>query len=188
MIRCHKCGYSNQLTMKICVKCRASLVKEEPVLESELGESYGLPNKKTIAIMDQDAKPWDQPKPVQVHGGFREISKPVQDSRPGVQTVRRVVPDHRSCYLVALSIDEEKELRKIDLQGESIILDRAKLDPANSSISRSGHASLYQKDGQWYLENTTALKTTFIQVNQPVKLSDGDVVLLGDSLFRFKQD
>lgn len=175
MIRCHKCGYSNQLAAKICVKCRSSFLKEEAVAPAAADLSHL--NKKTIVIAANDEAPWDQASVV-----------PVQRSRPngGVHTVRRIVPDHRSCYLVALSADEEKELRKIDLQGDTISLDRAALDPGNTSISRNGHASIYQKDGSWYLENMTALKTTFIQVNQPIKLADGDVVLLGDSLFKFK--
>jgi hypothetical protein len=177
MIRCHKCGYSNQLNAKNCVKCRHSLVKEEVVVPAAADPSHL--NKKTIVVANADDVPWDQPSPVVV---------PVQRNRPngGVQTVRRVVPDHRSCYLVALSVDEEKELRKIDLKGDTISLDREVLDPGNTSISRNGHASIYQKEGSWYLENMTALKTTFIQVNQPLKLTDGDIVLLGDSLFKFK--
>ena len=103
-------------------------------------------------------------------------------------TVRRFVPERQKSFqLIALSPDDEKELRNIDLQGNEVVLDRAMLDPSNTSISRNGHANIYLKDGNWYIENTTALKTTFVQVNQPVKLSDGDVILLGDSLFKFKK-
>lgn len=214
MIRCGKCGYSNQDNLKVCVKCRTKLEIEEVVL----GENYGLPSKKTIVIPNQEEKPWDQPNAVQVYRNVKEIDKPVQEQsnfkevdKPvpgqkgfreignpvkeqmnlrngGVHTVRRVLPGKRSCYLVALSLDEERELREIQIAGETISLDRAKLDPENTSISRSGHAKLFLKDGSWYLENTTALKTTFVQVNEPVKISDGDVILLGDSLFRFKQE
>ncbi|EMR01976.1 FHA domain-containing protein [Cesiribacter andamanensis] len=100
--------------------------------------------------------------------------------------MRRIVPDPNTSCLVAISLDEEKDLKKIDLRTEKVILDRNLLDPANNSISRSGHASLYQKDGSWYLENRSALKTTFIRVNKPVKLADGDVILMGDSLYQFR--
>lgn len=174
MIRCHKCGYSNQLNAKICIKCRTSLLKEELAQPVDAA----LVNKKTMPIVNREEEPWD-------HASFPPV-RPVQ--REGVQTVRRIMPDHRSSYLVALSADEEKELHKIDLSASANALDREKLDPGNTSISRNGHASIYQKDGSWYIENMTALKTTFLQVNQPTKLSDGDVILLGDSLFKFKQD
>lgn len=106
----------------------------------------------------------------------------------GMPTVRRVVSDRRrSGALIAISPDEEKELRTIDLEAGEVMLDRETLDASNSSISRKGHANIFYLDGNWYLENMTPLKTTFVQVNQPVKLKDGDVILMGDSLFKFKQ-
>ena len=106
----------------------------------------------------------------------------------GMPTVRRVVSDRRrNGALIAISPDEEKELRTIDLEASEVMLDREMLDASNSSISRKGHANIFYLDGNWYLENMTPLKTTFVQVNQPVKLNDGDVILMGDSLFKFKQ-
>lgn len=106
----------------------------------------------------------------------------------GRPTERRFVPDRRrSGSLVALSPDEERELRTIELEAGEVLLDRETLDPSNTSISRKGHANIFYLNGSWYLENITALKTTFVQVNQPVKLKDGDVILMGDSLFKFKQ-
>ncbi|WP_225000319.1 FHA domain-containing protein [Cesiribacter sp. SM1] len=134
-------------------------------------------SKKTVVIGGKDEAPWDQVN-----------AAPAQRSRQqgGVHTVRRIVPDPNTCCLVAISLDEEKELRKIDLQEDPVQLDRNLLDPGNSSISRSGHATIYEKNGKWYVENLTALKTTFIQVNGPVELTDGDVLLMGDSLFKFK--
>lgn len=177
MIRCHKCGFSNQPSAMVCIKCKTVLSKEEVAMH----EGFVHPNKKTIAIMNNNESPWDQQKPVEAQRSFLEV---------GAQTIRRVVPvpEKKSCSLIALSVDEKKELRKIDLEGDTVSLDRAKLDPSNSSISRNGHASIKLKDGKWYIENTSALKTTFVQVNKPMMLSEGDVVLIGDSLFRFKED
>lgn len=184
MIRCHKCGYSNQYNAKNCIKCRTTLIIGDAVAPDAADKDKDYPatgldhsSKKTVIIAANEETPWDQANVLPAHRN---------GANAGAQTVRRIIPDHRSCCLVALSVDEEKELRKIDIQGDSVSLDRALLDPGNASISRSGHANIYQKDGNWYIENTTAMKTTFIQVHQPMKLSDGDVVLLGDSLFKFK--
>ncbi len=175
MIRCTKCGFSNQLSAKFCVKCRSTLVHEEGVTPNPAEPTQ--PNRKTVVIRSTDEAPWDQ---------VNAVPEQRYRANNGAQTVRRFVPDPTTCCLVAISDDEEKELRKIDLQNDPVPLDRAVLDPGNSSISRSGHASIYQRDGQWYIENMTPMKTTFVQVNRPVKLSDGDVILLGDSLFKFK--
>lgn len=180
MVRCHRCGYSNLHSAKECIKCRTSLVKDknEAAAPAAVNPSPSdNRSKKTVVIGAKDEAPWDQVNVV-----------PAQRSNHngGVQTVRRIIPDPNSCCLVAISLDEEKELRKIDLQDETVILDRALLDPGNSSLSRSGHASIYQKNGKWYVENKTSLKTTFVQVNRPTQLSDGDIILLGDSLYKFK--
>ncbi len=179
MVRCHKCGYSNLYNATECIKCRSSLVGKESVVPEATELSH--PNRKTVVMAGSDEAPWEQEKvqPLPL----------IRQKRPAAnfQTVRRVVPDPGVCSLVAISADNEKELRTIDLKADMISLNRALLDPANNSISRAGHANIYQKDGNWYLENTSAVKTTFIQVNQPVKLSDGDVILMGDSLFKFRK-
>ena len=175
MLRCHKCGYSNQYGAKSCVKCRTSLDGEETGASDASDQMHQ--SRKTIVMPGSDETPWDQERVV-----------PMRPNRPlrSSQTVRRVVPDPTSCHLIAISMDDEKELRKIDVKGDSISLNRSILDPANNSISRNGHANIYQKDGKWYLENTTAMRTTFIRVDQPIQLAEGDVLLLGDSLFKFK--
>lgn len=180
MVRCHKCGYSNLHNAKHCIKCRTNLVEKEAAVAPEVTDHNhpNHPNRKTVVMAGSDETPWDQQRIVP--------SKPQNRPVASFQTVRRIVPDPNTCCLVAISLDEEKELRKIDLRSDFVSLNRALLDPANNSISRGGHANIYQKDGSWYLENTTALKTTFIQVKHPVKLSDGDVILMGDSLFQFR--
>jgi hypothetical protein len=137
----------------------------------------GQTSRNTVMMPGSDEAPWD---------GETAAPAPQKRAASGFQTVRRIVPDPNTSCLVAISLDEEKELRKIDLRSDLISLDRALLDPANNSISRSGHATIYQKDGNWYLNNTSSVKTTFIRVNKPVKLSDGDVILMGDSLFQFR--
>ncbi len=105
------------------------------------------------------------------------------------KTVRRVVPETKKGYrLVAISLEDETEQRSIPLAGAHIVMNRDLLDSGNNSISRSGHASLSFRDGQWWLENLSSLKSTFIQVNQPQQIREGDVILIGDRLFKFKAD
>ena len=105
------------------------------------------------------------------------------------KTVRRVVPETKPGFrLVAVSLHDESETKSIPLEGEHVVLNRELLDSQNNSISRSGHASLTFRDGEWWLENLSSLKSTFVQVNQPVRIQPGDSILLGDKLFRFKTD
>jgi hypothetical protein len=105
------------------------------------------------------------------------------------KTVRRVVPEtKRGFRLVAVSLHDDSETKSIPLAGEHVVLNRELLDSQNNSISRSGHASLTFRDGEWWLENLSSLKSTFVQVNGPVRIQPGDSILLGDQLFRFKTD
>jgi hypothetical protein len=105
------------------------------------------------------------------------------------KTVRRVVPEaKRGFRLVAVSLHDDAETKNIPLEGEHVVLNRELLDSQNNSISRSGHASLTFRDGEWWLENLSSLKSTFVQVNGPVRIQPGDTILLGDQLFRFKED
>lgn len=163
MIRCQKCGYTNQSNARKCIKCHNTL---QPEPEEEIIRSKGGDTNVDIQIKRD---PWD--------------SK-MNDSG---KTMRRFVPSSKPCALVAISNENDEEGRLIPIKGEAVNLNRSFLDEGNTSISRKSHANLSFKDGSWWLENVTDLKTTFIQVNKPVKLSDGDVILLGDSLYRFKE-
>jgi hypothetical protein len=197
MIRCQKCGYTNQDHAQKCIKCLTPLSPGEevilppvPVQDEEVRQPVKASKAgKTIRDIQDEAKPWDDwtgdigvknPEPA-------TTPKPVMNNDTG-KTMRRVVPSAKSCRLVALSMDDESELHTISLKGDQVLLNRDTLDAGNTSISRKGHANILFRDGAWYIENLTELKTTFIQINGPVKLSDGDVLLLGDSLFRFKAD
>lgn len=176
MIRCQKCGYSNQATAQKCVKCQTPLLSPG---EAANQVAKPLKNGDTQSDIQFNRKPWDE--------------KPELDVKPPVgvvdthKTMRRFVPNATPCALAPLSIDGQRELTLIPLKGESVILNRDLLDQGNRSISRNGHASLVFKEGAWWIENLTEMKTTFVQVNRPVKLTDGDVVLIGDTLYRFKE-
>lgn len=158
MIRCQKCGYTNQANAKKCIKCQNSLVDD--------ASSKGKGMDTSIDLK------------------FNPVPATNKDNK---KTIHRIVPSSKPCQLIALS-EDEKEGRAIPIKGETVMLNRELLDSENTSISRKGHASLIFKDGAWYVDNVTELKTTFIQVNRPYKLADGDVILLGDSLFKFKEN
>lgn len=193
MIRCYKCGFSNQLNATVCIKCRSSLVNEDADAAPDAAAESGSQSRKTVVIAANTEIPWEQqPSPMPAFRKPRFVNSQPEGApagsaqSAGAPTVRRVVSDRNACSLVALSPDDEKELRKINLPGTSVSLNRSILDPANNSISRGEHATIYMKDGNWYLRNSTAMKTTFIRVDEPVRLFDGDVLLVGDSLFKFK--
>jgi len=80
-------------------------------------------------------------------------------------------------------IDEGK--KALDFSGESIPLNRENLDPANFTITSKVQAEIKLVNGEWYIENRSRLKTTFIQVIDPVKLKKGDIIIMGNKRFLF---
>jgi hypothetical protein len=161
MIRCQKCGYTNQSTAKKCIKCNN-------VLGVEAAPKSGDADGRTNSDIKFEKTPWDKPD--------RE------------KTIRRVnYTNTKPCSLVQLTEDGEEEGKVIPVKGEMVNLNRDLLDEGNTSISRKAHATLMFKDGEWWVSNETDKKTTFLQVNRSVKLTDGDVILLGDTMFKFSQ-
>lgn len=181
MIRCEKCGYANKASATKCVKCHAPLMQEQP--------SYGTAANQGKTVMDAHvgAPSWDAANKT------REVVIPVPQPVPpandhGKTVVRRAAVSEKGFALAALSPDDEQEVRKIPLTGPSVNLNRDLLDAGNTSISRKGHAVLTFRDGAWWIENVSDLQTTFVRVNQPVKLAEGDVFMIGDSLYRLKAE
>ncbi len=81
---------------------------------------------------------------------------------------------------------EDVNYNPITYSGETIILNRANTDENNNSITSREQAILTCEDGEWYIENKSDLRTTFIRVNGRVKLTTGDIIVLGNREFEFK--
>ena len=75
----------------------------------------------------------------------------------------------------------------ITYTGTNIILNRANTDANNNTITSREQAILSFKDGEWYIDNRSDLKSTYIKVERPIKLQDGDIIILGNREFEFKK-
>lgn len=82
---------------------------------------------------------------------------------------------------------ERHNPKDIELEGEEVVLNRENTDPGNMSITSKNQAIIYRKDNQWFIEDKSGQKTTFVQVNTPQSLKDGDIILLGNRLFIFHE-
>jgi hypothetical protein len=67
-----------------------------------------------------------------------------------------------------------------------VLLHRSLLDPENRTISGTAQAQLDFVEGQWFIVDKSSLQTTFVLVNQPYGLSDGDILLMGDRKFEVR--
>ncbi len=83
--------------------------------------------------------------------------------------------------------NERNILQPIELQGDEVILNRDNTDPDNPSITSAEQAVLSFANGHWYLEDRSEMKTTFVQAAHKIEVRSGDIILLGDRLFEFKE-
>ena len=70
-------------------------------------------------------------------------------------------------------------------QGGSVILNRNNVAPKNPTVTSKEQALVAFADGVWTIQDKSEYNTTFVQAARPVPLRDGDLVLLGDQLYRF---
>lgn len=82
-------------------------------------------------------------------------------------------------------IDEDILSQTIKYEGETTILNRNNTEKNNNTITLKEQAVVKWEDGKWTIEDKSNMKTTFVQAARPVELKPGDIVLLGDRLFKF---
>ena len=74
----------------------------------------------------------------------------------------------------------------MNYNGNNIILNRAILDPGNTSISSSRHTELEFNKGLWYAKDYSSNESTFIQLKSEQLLENKIRIILGNKIFRFE--
>lgn len=73
-----------------------------------------------------------------------------------------------------------------EFKGEKHALNRDNLDPDNNTITSKVQANIVFENGQWFIQDKSSQKTTFVHVKDKTPLKDGDVILMGNRQFIFK--
>ena len=206
MKRCNECGWSNNSTSSSkCEKCGASL---DGSSKNEISETNTEPNfdsKKTVIGRKSDEKALDEHNPTLKNENLQEgICKSCQyPLRPGAlvcpncgtavnsqkeekKTLMfgddgfdQIISDHYSVVLT----DTKGEKLTIDLNDKAKTLGRNDLDENNKSIS-SSHAKLSVENGVLNIEDMSSNAMTFVQVKDKTELKDGDVIILGNQMYK----
>ncbi len=176
---CPKCGYPLGDNSTSCPNCNYELqLKSEQKLTCKL---CGAENAFGAKFCSSCGAPLNEGSPQ------RKYSK-----RPVMGTVMGgPVSDFSSkknfCTLKPIAWEgEEVNYNPITYSGNEIILNRSNTDANNNSITSHEQALLTYEDGEWFIENRSELRTTFIRVNSRMKLTNGDIIVLGDREFEFK--
>ena len=93
-----------------------------------------------------------------------------------------------SYRLIPMKSDLTESDGGLKLDNTEAILNRNNLDPGNKTITSSSQAVISSKDGRWYIKNTSSMQTTFIRVNGEQEIQDGDILLMGNKMFKFSKE
>ncbi|WP_372793711.1 FHA domain-containing protein [Lutibacter sp.] len=87
-------------------------------------------------------------------------------------------------FAISLS-DQSGNKFEFDIQNQEKQIGRSELDENNKSIS-SSHAQFSVVNGKLNLEDISSNAMTFVQVKDKTELNDGDVVILGNQMYKLK--
>lgn len=83
--------------------------------------------------------------------------------------------------------NERKDFDEQEYEGKEVVLNRDNTEPGNPSITSREQALIQRIDGHWFIEDKSDQKTTFVQAGQKIELHEGDLILLGNRLFKFHE-
>lgn len=216
-MRCKNCGWPNKPDATSCSKCGTpleSMESEGKTVDSNAASRKTISEQDAydVQVMQPNIcpkcsyplRPGSSKCPncqtVIYHQPFGdEASKKITSRRPTVLNVPKfsgtinfwtegnigITP---SFILSPIKRNGERhDPQDVELEGNEVVLNRENTDPGNMSITSRIQAIISYKDGQWFIEDKSEQKTTFIQAKTPQLLKDGDIILLGNRLFVFHE-
>ena len=162
---CPKCSYPLRPGSTKCPNCQTDIseVPQQPPSSVNEGQKRMAPRRPTVL----NAPKFNGTVNVWTEGGI------------GVVPSFVLSPVKRN--------GERHDPEDVELEGEEVALNRENTDPNNMSITSRTQAVITRKDDQWYIEDKSEQKTTFVQARTPQPLHDGDIILLGNRLFVFHE-
>lgn len=110
----------------------------------------------------------------------------VQELRKTTRPVRKGEKEG-AFTLIPISEDTgNPEGAPISYEGNEIILNRENTDGKNTTITSLEQAKVTFENGKWNIEDRSDYKTTFVQAAHKMELQSGDLILLGNQLYRFE--
>ena len=212
MKRCYECGWSNNpMDATKCVKCGAELddssverISFQGVEKKEVSNN----SKKTVIgiVSEENALDFNNPtlkKENLIDGDCPSCGYTL---RPGSLTCPNCGEDvnkiHKNIKKTMMFgdaefnqvITESYSMSLIDTSGRKVEFDldhteknigRKDIDDNNMSIS-SSHANFSVNNGKLNLEDTSSNNMTFVQVKAKTEVNDGDIIILGNQMFKVK--
>ncbi len=175
MSTCPKCGYPLRPGISNCPNCNF-----------KIGEVHHRPVENVPYTPEPSAR-------------HRPTSPDVSD--PQAQPVKNVHGAHGGTILPSWyyqseagftlkplkRVNERHELDEREFEGATVVLNRDNTEPGNGSITSKEQAVITHEGNDWFIQDRSEQKTTFVHCGQKLQLHDGDIILLGNRLFVFHE-
>lgn len=211
-MRCQFCGWDNPQGKEICEKCNKPLATESEKMEHEgnassnnrptkLQTTGGFNLKATVreSATDNNAAADLCPKcGYTIENGecascgysVGEVKNVASAGSAVVRkTMRPIRKGEKEGTFTLTPISEETgkpDGDKLSYDGNEVVLNRENTDQKNTTITSLRQASVVYDNGKWSIKDESEFKTTFVQAARKIELNDGDLILLGNQLYRFE--
>lgn len=179
IIKCSYCGYFPILnSVTECPQCKKPILPREEHKDDVASEA--MQSQDNPSFNNVYKKPEIESK-VESQG---TICRPFYLN---TTEENRTEPEINATFKLTLIPEDGEQTTAVTKQykGNEVLLNRDNTEPSNLSITSKEQALIKYEDGQWYVENRSQLKTTYVVVDRRIELHDGDVVILGNRKFRF---
>jgi len=159
---CLACGYPNRSKADYCASCGEELFSPGEV-------SSNIENNNTTLQTE--------------HLKENKFSMPINKNstiNPWISST-----PNKKFILEILDANYQPTGQCLEFNEDEAYLNRLNLEQNNSTITQKTQAIISFKDDRWILNDESELKTTFIRPTKDNPLSDGDVILMGNRLFKF---
>lgn len=170
---CPKCGYPLRPDSDKCPNCKFSVHSHRTGRD----EAYGEPEPSAGGAPN----PHRRPTRMDTAGGSGKMRGTVNPYMMNMEL------DPTFALQPLKRMNERKEFEEQEYEGKEVILNRDNTEIGNASITSREQALITRVDGRWYIEDKSDQKTTFVQAAARIELHDGDIILLGNRLFKFHE-
>lgn len=192
-MRCNNCGWENPDGSQKCEKCNAPFsggaCSQDYDVHSTIRESIPFEPQKPVGTIIEE------PETAGQEGAQPQKSQTAPTVNFGGTVnpyagMGGFVPVPRCILKPVIFPGEDARYapQQVNLKGDYNELNRQRLDPDNNTITSKVQAALSFKDGKWYIQDSSAQKTTYVYAGEPIEVKSGDIILMGNRTFVFEQD
>jgi hypothetical protein len=206
---CRNCGWSNPEGATSCEKCKQPLETAQPAETSPKPSEQPQPVQENLrkTIRENTYEPQQDESAAPQGNACPKCGYPLAEgceccpscgaeiapAKPEKPMARNATINpwaRRDNFCKLTPIDWNGEPMPVDgpVQEfqDGVVLNRSNTMPDNKAITSQAQAELVFKDGHWTIVDRSEQHTTFVVAGREIELQNGDVVMLGNQLFRFK--